>query len=111
YCVAKASVYLSTRETQDCLQTMDIYTEALRVNESSGEIIGPPQNFLGDGGIALAPPKINMRGMYQTNLWPTEFNPVNQVVTSGPWTKATVDMTGKFGRSNFFTSLGDERQQ
>ena len=111
YCVAKASVYLPSRETQDCLQTMDIYTEALRVNETSPEIIITPQNFLGDGGIALAPPAINLRGFFQANRWPTEFNPVNQVVTNGPWTKASVDMTGKFGRSNFFSSIGDERQK
>ena len=109
--MAKASVYLPSRETQDCLQTMDIYNEALRVNETSGEIIITPQNFLGDGGIALAPPAINLRGFFQTNLWPIEYNPVNQIVTNGPWTKASVDMTGKFGRSNFFTSIGDERQR
>ena len=111
FCVAKASTYLAAREQQDCVQTMDIYNEALRVNETSGEIIVTPQNFLGDGGIVLTPPAINLRGFFQVNKWPVEYNPVNQIVTNGPWTKATVDMTGKFGRSNFFTSIGDERQR
>ena len=111
YCVARTSPYVATRENQDCLQTMDIYTEALRANETSGEVIVTPQNFLGDGGIVTAPPALNLRGFFQTNLWPTEFNPVNQVITNGPWTKASVDMTGKFGRSNFFSSIGDERQR
>ncbi|MBM4194028.1 MAG: SusC/RagA family TonB-linked outer membrane protein [Gemmatimonadetes bacterium] len=111
FCVARASVYVPTRETQDCLQTMNIYDEALRVNETSGDIIINPQNFLGDGGIALAPPALNLRGFFQVNAWPTTFDPVSQVVTNGPWNKASVDMTGKFGRSNFFTSLGDERQR
>lgn len=32
YCVARTSPYVATRENQDCLQTMDIYTEALRAN-------------------------------------------------------------------------------
>ena len=56
--------------------------EALRVNETSGEIIVTPQNFLGDGGIVLAPPAINLRGFFQVNKWPVEYNPVNQMVLS-----------------------------
>ena len=111
FCVARASVYIATRETQDCLQTMNIYDEALRVNETSGEIIIAPQNFLGDAGIAVAPQLINARGFFQVNQWPTTFDPVQQIVTNGPWTKTSVDMTGKFGRSNFYTSVGDERQR
>ncbi len=32
-------------------------------------------------------------------------------MTNGPWTNINVDMTGKFGRANFFTSIGTLRQE
>jgi TonB-linked SusC/RagA family outer membrane protein len=96
---------------QDCMQTLDIYQEALRVNEQSGTTIISPTKFLTDGGISLAPPKINLRGLFQVNLWPTTYDVVRQAMTNGPYTNSTVDLSGRFGGSNYFASLSDLRQR
>jgi TonB-linked SusC/RagA family outer membrane protein len=96
---------------QDCMQTLDLYQEALRVNEQSGTTLLSPTKFLTDGGISLAPPKLNLRGLFQTNIWPTTYNVVRQAMTNGPYLNPTVDMSGKFGHSNFFASVGDLRQR
>ena len=39
------------------------------------------------------------------------YDPVGQNVTNGPWSNINVDMTGKFGKANFFTSIGTLRQE
>ena len=39
------------------------------------------------------------------------YDPVGQNVTNGPWSNINVDMTGKFGKANFFTSIGTMRQE
>jgi TonB-linked SusC/RagA family outer membrane protein len=111
YCVANNGGYLAARESQNCMQTADLAVEAFRVNDSSAETISNPVNFLMDGGINPGPAAINLKGMFQVNPWNANYNPVEQMVTHGPYTNANVDMTGKFGRANFFASVGDYRQQ
>ncbi len=113
FCVKSGatSVSLAAPGVQDCMQTLDIYAEAQRVNEQSGTTIISPTKFLNDGGISLAPQKINLRGLFQVNLWPTTYDVVRQAMTHGPYTNLTADMQGKFGTSNFFTSLSDLRQR
>ena len=96
---------------QDCMQTLDLYQEALRVNEQSGTTIISPTKFLTDGGISLAPTKLNLRGLFQVNLWPTTYDVVGQALTNGPYVNESVDMQGKFGNSNFYAALSDLRQR
>jgi len=105
------STSLAAIGVQDCMQTLDLYQEALRVNEQSGTTIISPTKFLSDGGISLAPQKINLRGHFQVNVWPTTYNSVRQATTNGAYTNGTVDMQGKFGTANFFASLSDLRQR
>lgn len=113
YCIKSGatSISLASAGVQDCMQTLDLYDEALRVNEQSGTIVMSPTKLLNDGGISLAPQKINLRGLYQVNLYPVTYDVIRQAMTNGPYTNATVDMQGKFGTSNFFTSLSDLRQR
>ncbi len=113
FCVKNGatSVSLASAGVQDCMQSLNIYDEALRVNEQSGTTVISPTKFLGDGGISLAPQKINLRGLFQVNLWPVTYDVVRQAMTNGPYSNETVDMQGKYGTSNFFASLSDLRQR
>lgn len=111
YCVANNGAYLAAAAVQNCQQTASLTSEAFRVNDSSGSTVSNPVNFLMDGGINPGPAVINLKGMFQTNPWNANYNPVEQMVTHGPYTNSNVDMTGKFGRANFFASVGDYRQQ
>lgn len=113
FCVKAAgtSTSLAVAGVQDCMQTLDLYDEALRVNEESGTTIISPDKFLGDGGISLAPQKVNLRGQFQVNYWPKTYDVIRQAMTNGPYSNETVDMQGKFGTSNFFASMADLRQR
>ncbi|MCC7195522.1 MAG: SusC/RagA family TonB-linked outer membrane protein [Gemmatimonadaceae bacterium] len=113
YCAKTGATSTSTAAVgvQDCMQTLDLYQEALRVNEQSGTTIISPTKILTDGGIALTPPKQNLRGLFQVNLWPVTYDVVRQALTTGPYLNATVDMQGRFGASNYFASLSDLRQR
>lgn len=110
FCIARSATFNAVAGVQDCLQTVDIYAEALRINEQAAEFTLKPVNFLTDGGIGLTPTKTMLRGLFQVNQWPTRFDPVSQLLTHGSYLNTNVDMTGKFGRSSFFASVGDNRQ-
>jgi hypothetical protein len=89
---------------------VDIYAETLRINEGGSTFALSPASFTNDGGISTNLGAVRLRGLYQVNEWPTTYDPVGQNVTNGPWSNINVDMTGKFGRANFFTSIGTLRQ-
>lgn len=113
YCIKSAATSVSTATpgVQDCMQTLDLYDEALRVNEESGTLVMNPQKLLMDGGIALAPAKVNLRGQYQVNLFPKTYDVVRQAMTNGPYANTTVDMQGRYGTSNFFASIANLQQK
>ena len=95
---------------QNCSRSVDIYAEALRINEGGGDWALSPSTFSNDAGIASNLGTIKLRGLYQVTRFPTTFDPVAQFITSGPWMGGNVDMTGKYGRANFFASLGSLRE-
>ena len=88
-----------------CARTVDIYQETRRINDNNRVNPLSPVNFVNDAGIARNPGDQNMRALYQTNRYPLAGNPVRQVLTNGQTTNATVDATGRVGRTNFFASL------
>jgi len=102
---------ITTSGQPSCTRTVDIYAETLRINEGGTTFALSPAAFTNDAGISNNPGAIKLRGLYQVNQWPVSFDPVGQNVTNGPWTNINVDMTGKFGKANFFTSLGTQRTQ
>jgi TonB-linked SusC/RagA family outer membrane protein len=102
---------VSTPGQPSCTRTVDIYAETKRVNEGGSTFALSPASFTNDAGIATNLGSVKLRGLYQVNQWPTTFDPVGQNVTNGPWSTVNVDMTGKFGKANFFTSLGTTRQE
>lgn len=96
---------------QDCSRTVDIEAEAYRVNDGAVDVTLPPVNFTNDGGIALNPGATRSRTLFQTNPFPKTYNPINQYLTNGQTVNATFDATGKVGRTNFFASINQLRQE
>ena len=101
---------ISTSGQPSCTRTVDIYAETLRINQGGSTYALSPAVFSNDFGISTNPGVVKLRGLYQTNQCPVTFDPVGQNVTNGPWSNINVDMTGKFGKANFFTSIGNMRQ-
>ncbi len=106
FCIAVAG-----QSTSQCGRSVDIYAETLRINEGGGVFALNPATFVNDGGISTNLGIIKLRGLYQAQQWPTSYNTIQSAVTNGPWSNINVDMTGKFGAANFFTSLGTLRQE
>lgn len=93
-----------------CARTVDIYAEARRINDNQKVNPESPVNFINDYGIARNPGEQNMRSLYQVNQYPLAGNPVQQALTSGQTINATVDATGRIGKTNFFASLNQLKQ-
>lgn len=96
--------------SQPCLRKIDIYAEALRVNELGGDFALNPQTFRYDGGIAGAPSQRNLAGLYQVNPWPVTYDAVDQSVTNGTFQTSNLDVTGKYQGANFFGSVSNTGQ-
>ncbi len=102
---------ITTAGQPSCTRTVDIYAETLRVNQGGSVFALSPALFTNDGGISANLGAVKLRGLFQDNPWPIQYDPVGQTITNGPWSNINVDMTGKFGKANFFTSLGTFRQE
>ena len=94
-----------------CSRTVDFEAEAYRINDGGGDFALPPVNFQNDGGIALNPGPVASRGLYQVNPYAKTYNPIRQFLTRGQTYNATIDATGRVGRTNFFTSANQLRQE
>ncbi len=95
----------------DCTRTVDIYAEVYRINDQGTDFSLAPATFANDGGIARNPGAINSRALYLSNPFPKAYNPVRQLLTNGQTYNATVDATGRVGRTNFFGSANQFKQQ
>jgi TonB-linked SusC/RagA family outer membrane protein len=96
---------------QDCARTIDIYQEAYRINNDGGDFSLSPVSIANDGGIARNPGQLNLRTLYQVNEYPKTYNPISQMVTNGEVINSTIDATGRVGRTNFFASVNQLRQE
>jgi len=104
FCIAAAG-------SPDCSRTVDIEAEAYRINNDGGDFSLPPATFTNDAGISRNPGQINARGLYLINPFPKVYNPIRQFLTDGQTMNGTVDATGRFGRTNFFASANQFRQE
>ncbi len=103
---------ITTAGQPSCTRTVDIFAETLRINQGGSTFALSPAAFTNDCGISTnCFSNGRLRGLYQAQQWPVTYDPVAQMVTNGPWSTVNVDMTGKFGKANFFSSLGTTRQQ
>lgn len=96
---------------QDCARTIDIYAETYRINDQGGDFALSAQSIRNDGGIALNPGQLNSRILFQANEFPKVYNPIQQLVTNGQVVNSTLDATGRVGRTNFFASMNQLRQE
>ena len=95
----------------NCQIAINMGLEAARVNDLGGVFALQPANFERDGGIAGAPPKALLRGLFANNLWPVTYNPISQATTNAPSINSTVDASGQVGGANFFSSFNNFEQQ
>ena len=95
---------ITTTGQPACSRTVDFEEEALRINEQGGDFALEPPTFDRDYGISRAPPRQTMKGLFQINRWPREYNPIEQTVTNGLYNQTNLDMSGKFGNTGFFVS-------
>jgi len=96
---------------QPCARTIDIYQEAYRINNDGGDFSLSPVSISNDGGIARNPGQLNLRTLFQANEFPKTYNPIQQMVTNGEVINSTIDATGRVGRTNFFASVNQLRQE
>ncbi|MBP7549783.1 MAG: SusC/RagA family TonB-linked outer membrane protein [Gemmatimonadaceae bacterium] len=99
-----------TAGARDCSRTVDIEAETYRINSDSVLFAAPPVNFANDAGIARNPGQ-SARWLYQVNPYVRTYNPIRQGLTNGATINSTVDATGRVGRTNFFTSANQFRQE
>ncbi|MDB4875457.1 MAG: putative outer membrane protein [Gemmatimonadetes bacterium] len=90
-----------------CATTVDLAAEAFRINDGFGDVAGTPVTFQNDFGIAAAPSKQQQRVLFQIEQFPTQYNPVNQLVTPGNTTNNTFDASGRVGKTSFFGSVNN----
>jgi len=95
----------------ECARTVDIEREAFRINDQGEELALSPVNFVNDAGIARNPGATLARNIFQTTPYARTYNPIRQFLTNGEQVNATVDATGRVGRTNFFTSANQLRQE
>ncbi|MES2523337.1 MAG: SusC/RagA family TonB-linked outer membrane protein [Gemmatimonadota bacterium] len=97
--------------SQDCARTVDIYKEAYRVNSGAIDYSLPPVTLANDAGIARNPTPAQNRTLFQANPFPTTYNPIDQFTTNGETMNSTLDATGRVGKTNFFASVNQFRQE
>ena len=104
YCVAAAGA-------PDCAATVDIEQETYRINDGEELFALGPATFSNDAGISRNPGGVNARALFQTTPFVRTYNPIRQILTNGETINATIDATGRIGRTNFFTSANQFRQE
>lgn len=109
-CSADAVPAAAGSYSQPCVRKVDIYAEALRINELGGDFALSPQTIRYDGGIALALSQRQLAGLYQVNQWPVTYDAIDQTVTNGSFQTSNVDVTGKYQGMNFFGSISNTGQ-
>ncbi len=96
---------------QACAATIDLEREAYRINNDGDLFALPPTSIINDGGIALNPGTTITRGVFQVNPFPRTYNPIRTALTNGTNLNTTIDATGRVGRTNFFTSANQLRNE
>ena len=95
-----------------CGTTVDWKAEAARINNQAGDFSLQPVTLTMDpqavfGGGA----NYQLRNAFQANLWTgRNYNAVDQVVDPQTFGQLTVDMTGRFGQTQVYSSFGTVNQ-
>lgn len=95
----------------DCARTVDIEAEAFRINDQGDDFALDPKLFLNDYGIGIVINQGAARGLFQSSPFPNTYNPIRAYLTRGQTYNTTLDATGRIGRTNFFASGNQFRQE
>lgn len=86
-----------------CAQTVDYETEAARINNAPGDGALIPVKFPLDPGPSTAGQAL--RNNYQSKQWPGQtFDAVKQTIQPRLFTNSNLDVTGRFGETQFYAS-------
>ena len=94
----------------DCSRTIDLAAEAFRVNDQGGDYALTPYAIKRDFGIGNSATKPELRGLFQINQFPLNYDPIAQAKLPGVINTNTVDASGKFGNTGFFSSFSNLEQ-
>jgi TonB-linked SusC/RagA family outer membrane protein len=94
-----------------CGRLIDWDQEVQRINNSGEDFSLPPQKFLHDFGIGLAPNYAALTGYFLTTQWPHMRDPVGQVVSPSKYANTNLDMRGKVGNTGIYASLSNFVQE
>lgn len=94
-----------------CSRIVDFEAEAFRVNDQGPIVALNPYQFERDAGIGRSLTKPQLKGFFQINEWPVRYDPIAQAVTAGVLTQNNADMSGRFGNTGFFASVGNTIQE
>lgn len=86
-----------------CARTFNYATEAARINNNPGKFALQPAIFLLDPGPSTSGQ--TLRNNYQAQMWPGRtYNAINQTVQPKLFTTNNLDVTGRFGETQFYAS-------
>ena len=95
--------------TFDCNRTINYQAEAFRINDQGGDFALNAPSFPLDPSSSVAGNRIRSR--FQTEKWPgATYNAVDQFAQPGPFYSNNLDMTGRYGRTNFYASINNLNQ-
>ena len=94
-----------------CARTFNYQYEQSRINNDPGPFALSPPSFPVDPGATVANPA-PLRQRFQNTPWPGQtYNAVRQTVTQQFYNETNVDMTGRFGGTQFYASGSNLTQQ
>jgi TonB-linked SusC/RagA family outer membrane protein len=94
------------RQGTNCTQIFDFEREALRINEEADITTLAPVGFEREFGVSNPFANIQHgKNVFQVETWPRIYNPIAQIITPGQKLNNTIDASGRFGATSFFTSL------
>lgn len=94
-----------------CSRTVDLLEEAYRINDQGDLASLTPYLFERDFGIANAPSKAELKGLFMANQWPVTWNPIDQAATSNPYMSSTIDLNGRIGNTGYYGSFNSNVNQ
>jgi len=94
-----------------CGRYIDWDQEVQRINNSGEDFSLPPQKFLRDFGIGVAPNYAALTGLYLVTPWQHLRDPVGQVVSPSKYSNTNLDMRGKVGNTGVYASLSNLVQE
>lgn len=104
--------WTAAQATAQCLRGVNLYAEALRVNEGGLDFTLPAVNLTGDFSIARAPTaNSQLKGFFQANPFAQRYDAMAAALTASAFTNLNVDAAGKSGNTKYFASVSSFQQQ